>query len=130
MWTGRRAKPLHDWSVTPQQAIEIQRGLACRIVVAAPPHPIRTVAGLDVAVGRFEKQCRAGAVPLDVASLTVLAQARVTVPVPFPSVPGLLSFREVPAGRTDPTRTCAGQWRWTVGGRQPLPRPSSLIPSP
>ena len=96
MWTGRRAKPLHDWSVTPQQAIEIQRGLAGRIVVAPPPHPIRTVAGLDVAVGRFEKQCRAGAVLLDVASLTVLAQARVTVPVPFPYVPGLLSFREVP----------------------------------
>jgi deoxyribonuclease V len=76
--------------------VQIQRRLAGSVIVAPPPEPLRTVAGLDVAVGRFGKTCRAGAVLMDVASGEVLARSCVTVPVPFPYVPGLLSFREVP----------------------------------
>jgi len=96
IFTGRRTSPLHDWAVTPREAVAIQRDLAPKIVVAPPVGPLRTVAGLDVSVGRFEKTCRAGVVLLEIDSLRVVARARVTRPVPFPYVPGLLSFREVP----------------------------------
>ena len=96
IWTGRRSAPLHEWSVTPREAVALQRRLAPRIVVAPPARTLRTVAGLDVSVGRFEKTCRAGAALLEIETLRVLARARVTRPVPFPYVPGLLSFREVP----------------------------------
>ncbi|MBI5501776.1 MAG: endonuclease V [Deltaproteobacteria bacterium] len=95
-FTGRRAAPLHGWAVTPREALAIQRGLAPKIVVAPPVGSLRTVAGLDVSVGRFEKTCRAGAVLLEIDTLRVLARVRVTRPVPFPYVPGLLSFREIP----------------------------------
>jgi deoxyribonuclease V len=96
VWTGRRSAALHDWSMTPREAVELQRRLAPRVVVAPPRRAPRTVAGLDVSVGRFEKTCRAGAVLLEIDTLRVLARSRVTRPVPFPYVPGLLSFREVP----------------------------------
>jgi deoxyribonuclease V len=96
MWTGRRDGPLHEWAVTPREAIALQRELAGRIIVTPPDGPLRTVAGLDVAVKRFAPTCRAGAVLLDAETLEVLASARVERPVPFPYVPGLLSFREVP----------------------------------
>jgi deoxyribonuclease V len=96
MWTGRRERPLHDWAVTPREAIDLQKALAGRIVVAPPDGPLRTFAGLDVAVKRFAATCRAGAVLLDAVTLEVLASSRVERPLPFPYVPGLLSFREVP----------------------------------
>jgi deoxyribonuclease V len=96
VWTGRRAAPLHDWAVTPREAVALQRRLA-GLVRAGPAGEIRTVAGLDVSVRRGETTCRAGAVLLDVETLAVLARARVERPVPFPYVPGLLSFRELPA---------------------------------
>lgn len=96
IWTGRRAAPLHDWAMTPREAVELQRRLAGRVSTVPPRRPPRTVAGLDVSVRRGETTCRAGAVLMTVEPLAVVARARVERPVPFPYVPGLLSFRELP----------------------------------
>jgi deoxyribonuclease V len=58
---------------------------------------IATVAGVDVAYGRRDGPARAAVVVLDRATLETLDEVAVTRPVAFPYVPGLLSFRELPA---------------------------------
>lgn len=86
----------HPWDVSPTEAVEIQRRLA-PLVREAPldVDAVRTVAGLDVSV-RGDR-VRAAVVVYDVDARTVVDQAIWEGPTPFPYVPGLLSFREVPA---------------------------------
>jgi deoxyribonuclease V len=86
----------HAWDVTPTEAVALQKHLA-PLVVEAPLAPgWRTIAGLDVSV-RGDR-VRAAIVVLDVADGgRVVDQAIWEGPVAFPYVPGLLSFREVPA---------------------------------
>ena len=87
----------HGWDVSPGEAVEIQRRLAG--LVREEPldwDAVRTVAGLDVSVR--DDRVRAAVVVLDVrAGDAVVDQAVWEGPVAFPYVPGLLSFREVPA---------------------------------
>ncbi|MEM1053940.1 MAG: endonuclease V [Bacteroidota bacterium] len=86
----------HGWDVSPKEAVEIQRRLA-PLVREAPLdlEAVRTVAGLDVSV-RGDR-VRAAVVVYDVQEAQVADQAIWEGPTPFPYVPGLLSFREVPA---------------------------------
>jgi deoxyribonuclease V len=86
---------LHSWSVTPEQAIRIQRWLAGRVRFETAPGPFRLVCGVDVAYAG--DQACAAAVLWDVASRTVVEERVATTRVQFPYVPGLLAFREVPA---------------------------------
>ncbi|OZC01873.1 deoxyribonuclease V [Rubricoccus marinus] len=86
----------HPWDVTPKEAVQIQRDLAP--LVREEPlafDAVRTVAGLDVSVR--DDRVRAAIVVLDVREMAVVDQAIWEGPTPFPYVPGLLSFREVPA---------------------------------
>ncbi len=86
----------HAWDVSPTEAVEIQRALAPRVVEAPLPEGWRTIAGLDVSVR--DDRVRAAVVVLDLADGgRVVDQAIWEGPVAFPYVPGLLSFREVPA---------------------------------
>ena len=86
----------HDWDVSPAEAVAIQRELA-PLVREEPVDwdAVRTVAGLDVSVR--EDRVRAAVVVYDVREREVVDQAVWEGPVAFPYVPGLLSFREVPA---------------------------------
>ncbi len=91
----------HAWDVTPTEAVAIQKHLA-PLVREEPLAPgWRTIAGLDVSVRRAATgpdRVRAAIVMLDVADGgRVVDQAIWEGPVAFPYVPGLLSFREVPA---------------------------------
>ena len=86
----------HAWDVSPTEAVEIQRQLAP--LVREEPldvEAVRPVAGLDVSVR--EDRVRAAVVVYDVHAREVVDQAIWEGPVAFPYVPGLLSFREVPA---------------------------------
>ena len=86
----------HAWDVSPREAVEVQRRL--EPLVREEPvdwDAVRTVAGLDVSV-RGDR-VRAAIVVLDVRSQDVVDEAIWEGPVAFPYVPGLLSFREVPA---------------------------------
>jgi deoxyribonuclease V len=85
----------HSWSVTPEQAVRIQRWLAGRVRCESPEEPPRLVCGLDVA-------CRgdtasAAAVLWDAVRGVVVDERLATTRVQFPYLPGLLAFREVPA---------------------------------
>jgi deoxyribonuclease V len=81
----------HRWDVSPAEAVELQRELRDQVIVQPLRRPLRTVGGLDVHENR-------GAVAvLTYPDLEWIAGAVAECPVSFPYVPGLLSFREVPA---------------------------------
>jgi deoxyribonuclease V len=77
----------------------LQRQLAASVITGddADIRAIATVAGIDVAYGRRGGPARAAIVVLDRTTLETLDEVAVSRPVSFPYVPGLLSFRELPA---------------------------------
>lgn len=92
------ARSLHDWDVTTARAREIQERLRGRVVPEAPPgFEPEAVAGADLSVGRGRDRGWAGFVTVDAASMETLEEGAASADVAFPYVPGLLSFRELPA---------------------------------
>ncbi|MEM1115084.1 MAG: endonuclease V [Bacteroidota bacterium] len=86
----------HAWDVSPTEAVAIQHDLEPLVTEAALDlEAVRTVAGLDVSVR--DDRVRAAVVVYDVRAREIVDQAIWEGPTPFPYVPGLLSFREVPA---------------------------------
>ena len=88
---------IHPWDVTPAQARDIQGRLRDRIIRHDDFSRIETVAGLDVGFEDGGRVTRAAVVVLRYPDLEPLDQALVRSPTRFPYVPGLLSFREIPA---------------------------------
>jgi len=88
---------LHPWDVTPAQAKAIQESLRGRVVTHDDFAAIDTVAGVDVGFEDGGKVTRAAVVLLRRSNLETLDRALVRCPTRFPYVPGLLSFREIPA---------------------------------
>jgi deoxyribonuclease V len=85
----------HPWEVSPREAIAIQRDLAGKVRATPLPEPVSTIAGVDVSIrgDRFQTAIVVVSLPdLQVVDQTVWRGA-----VPFPYIPGLLSFREMPA---------------------------------
>lgn len=91
-----RIQNLHDWGLTPREAVALQRQLAGRIVTDTPLPSCRLVAGADVSYNRRSPTLYAGVVVLRVDDLSVVERRGVVADTPFPYVPGLLSFREIP----------------------------------
>jgi deoxyribonuclease V len=92
-----KPEPLHTWTVTPAVAVELQRQLHARLVLKPPAHlRVRRVAGLDISTEKGRDVGWGGIVVLDADTLAPVLQASATVALPFPYVPGLLSFRELP----------------------------------
>lgn len=90
-------KPLHDWNLSPQQAIEIQKQLRYEVVAEDKfDAPVKTVAGLDLGYDVKNDTSRAVAVILSFPELELLETSEAHLPIQFPYVPGLLSFRETP----------------------------------
>ena len=98
----RAAEPLHEWSLSPAQAIALQKSLAGAVVRAdrfgSGGRPgITRVAGVDAAFADRGRVIRAAAVLVDYPGLQPVDQVVIERATAFPYVPGLLSFREVPA---------------------------------
>lgn len=86
----------HSWDLAPGEAIQLQQRLRAQVLIAPLPlEQVRTVGGVDV--GFREGKAHAAIVALEFPSLALLESAEAETPVPFPYIPGLLSFREVPA---------------------------------
>jgi deoxyribonuclease V len=113
-----KAKKLHRWDVTPQQARRIQEELRAQVELKdrfaeanserrktkgeQRFHAIRTVAGADVAFdfregGTSQGRAIAGVIVYSFPELQEIERAWAERPLQFPYVPGLLSFRELPA---------------------------------
>ena len=85
----------HPWDVAPKEAVAIQRDLAEHVRAEPLPDQIGTVCGVDVSV-RGDR-VRTALVVMTLPDLEVVEHATWEGPVAFPYVPGLLSFREMPA---------------------------------
>ena len=95
---GKRAPGLgHAWDVTPAQARQIQESLRERVVREDCLGEIERVAGVDVGFPGRGRITRAAVAVLSYPGLEPLECAVVERRTRFPYVPGLLSFREVPA---------------------------------
>ncbi len=85
------------WPQTPAQAIALQRELAGRVLRVDDVGNVRRVAGVDVGFPGGGQIARAAVAVLSFPDLRPVEQALAELPVAFPYVPGLLSFRELPA---------------------------------
>lgn len=88
---------MHPWDLTPQQAIALQQQLRDQIITTDRFGPVRRIAGVDVGFEDKGAVTRAAVVVLEFPELQVCASAIAREPTCFPYIPGLLSFREVPA---------------------------------
>lgn len=87
-----------DWDGTTAALRDLQDALARQVLLRDDfPSPLRTIAGFDVGFEDGGATTRAAAVLLDAATLQVLDQQVARLPTRMPYVPGLLSFRELPA---------------------------------
>ena len=87
----------HPWEVTPAEAVTIQQQLRNRVSLRDQLTVVKRVAGIDVGFEQGGVITRAAVVILDYPGLTLLESALACRPTTFPYVPGLLSFRELPA---------------------------------
>jgi deoxyribonuclease V len=87
----------HPWDVTPEEAIAIQRRLRSQVICEDRLGSVRTVAGVDVGFEENGAITRAAVAVLDFPGLELQDSALARCPTTFPYIPGLLSFREIPA---------------------------------
>ncbi len=87
----------HAWNVTPEEAIKIQQQLRSEVSLKDDFGTITRIAGVDVGFEDDYTITRAAVVVLSYPELVIQEQALVRRPTTFPYVPGLLSFREIPA---------------------------------
>jgi deoxyribonuclease V len=87
----------HSWEVSPAGARAIQEQLRGLVETRDRLGPISRVAGVDVGFEEGGAITRAAVVVLDLPSLTLVESALARRPTQFPYIPGLLSFREIPA---------------------------------
>ena len=91
------SKLKHSWRLTPRAAIALQHRLCSRVIKLGMPRRIRHVAGVDVGFERGGGVTRAAVAVLTFPGLELVDHAVARLPTRFPYVPGLLSFREIPA---------------------------------
>ena len=87
----------HRWDLYPKEAIQLQQELRSQVQETALDwRALRWVAGVDVGFPQAKQTAQAAIVVLDLETLECIDQTTAELPVSFPYVPGLLSFREMP----------------------------------
>jgi deoxyribonuclease V len=87
----------HGWAVSIAEARQIQERLREQLELHPPAGfaPAR-IGGADVSMDRGSDRGFAGVAVLDAQTLEPVEQATAVATLPFPYVPGFLSFRELP----------------------------------
>lgn len=93
---------LHEWNLSPKQAIALQSQLAQQLESRDRINPVRYIAGVDIGFEEGGAVTRAAVVvlqwlPEEAPHLPVVEQVVHREPTRMPYIPGLLSFREIPA---------------------------------
>jgi len=96
--------PTHTWDVSPKEAVEIQKQVRSDVRIEAFKKAtgknlkdIKYIAGCDVSLNLYSTTIYAGFVVLSYPELQLVDHSVVKDETHFPYVPGLLSFREIPA---------------------------------
>lgn len=90
-------QPLHEWVVEPAEAVALQRELAGRVIREDRiEEPVRSIAGVDMAINEESGMAHAAVVLLSFPELEIVERHVHEEPVRMPYIPGLLSFRELP----------------------------------
>ena len=87
----------HAWDVSPKQAVAIQKELRLALCIQREALTVNTIAGVDVGFEDKGQTTRAAVVVLDAKTLKPIDQVIARRPTCMPYIPGLLSFREIPA---------------------------------
>jgi deoxyribonuclease V len=87
----------HPWDLSPKQARELQENLRKEIIIENQLPQPDLVAGVDVGFEQEGSITRAAVAVLSFPDLRLVDQGIARLPTRFPYVPGLLSFREIPA---------------------------------
>jgi deoxyribonuclease V len=87
---------LHDWNLTPTEAVALQKSLRDRVRIEPLPETATLVAGTDVSFEKYSDEVYAAIVVVRLPSLEVEASVGVATTAAFPYIPGLFSFREAP----------------------------------
>jgi len=89
-------KRLHPWKVNVEEAIQIQENLRTRIILEKTFTEVKTIGGGDVAYSKDRNFLFAAIVVLSFPKMETMDFATAHGEIPFPYIPGLLSFREGP----------------------------------
>jgi deoxyribonuclease V len=91
--------PAHDhaWELCPAAARDLQSALADQVEIEDRFGELALVAGIDIGFEAAGKITRAAVAVLRLPELALVESALARCPTRFPYVPGLLSFREIPA---------------------------------
>lgn len=86
----------HPWNLSPKEAIMLQKELREKVRIEPLGFVPERIGGCDVSMDRFATEGFAGIITLSYPDLLPLGHAVVKRDIPFPYIPGLLSFREIP----------------------------------
>ena len=88
----------HDWALTVEAAVAIQQQLSTEVITCDQfSEPVQYVAGVDMGFEANGTISRAAVAVLSFPDLQLQETAIARRPTTFPYIPGLLSFRELPA---------------------------------
>jgi deoxyribonuclease V len=86
----------HSWSLSPEEAVELQRSLAARVRIEPLSLRPKIIGAEDISYSRQSDLLFAVFVTFTWPGLELIETAGHVCKASFPYVPGLLSFREVP----------------------------------
>ena len=110
-------KKLHDWRLSPSDAIRLQKELARRIDLSPLQKLPKFVAGLDCAFSKDAQSIYAAAVVFSFPQLQLIETVSAKGPLTFPYVPGLLSFREAPVCLKAAAKLTTTPDLWLIDGQ-------------
>jgi deoxyribonuclease V len=112
-----KAQNLHDWDLSPRQAIRLQDKLTDRVSVLAMRKKPKYVAGLDCSLSKDKRFIYAAAVVFSFPELKLIESASAKASLRFPYVPGLLSFREAPVCLNAAAKLTTTPDLWLIDGQ-------------
>lgn len=90
-------REIHPWTLNPQEAVELQETLRGRLILEELREEFSRIAGADVSYDKVSDQAFAAVLVFRLSDFELQEQVVVHQQIGFPYIPGLLSFREVPA---------------------------------
>lgn len=91
-----KTRNLHNWNLSPKEAIVLQKNLSEKIILKNKFKNIRLIAGADMAIDEHRNLGVAGIIIYSYPDLKEIERCFAKAEIKFPYVPGLLAFREAP----------------------------------